>query len=87
MRQENVRYIVFSSTAAVYGQAATTASLTEDIPLAPINPYGQSKLAAEWLIRSYDAAYGIKSVCLRYFNASGADSTENGARRIIPKRI
>ncbi len=60
--------VVFSSTAAVYGMVGST-PLTEDLPLAPINPYGASKLQAEQALRQID---GINSVTLRYFNAAGA---------------
>jgi UDP-glucose-4-epimerase GalE len=72
MRHANIRNIIFSSTAAVYGQTAGHALINEDTPLLPINPYGNSKLAAENLIRDMGAAYGIQSVSLRYFNACGA---------------
>lgn len=73
MRRSGVDRIVFSSTAAVYGQPADAGSLTEDLPLQPINPYGDSKLAAERLIAACAKAYGLTGVALRYFNASGAD--------------
>lgn len=65
---------VFSSTAAVYGMVGS-APLTEDLPLAPINPYGESKLQAEQALRAID---GIDSVTLRYFNAAGAAPAEVG---------
>jgi UDP-glucose 4-epimerase len=64
--------LVFSSTAAIYGEPAYN-PVDEDHPKNPGNPYGATKLAAEYLIYSYDEAYKIKSVCLRYFNAAGAD--------------
>jgi UDP-glucose 4-epimerase/UDP-arabinose 4-epimerase len=76
MRVCGVRRIVFSSTAAVYGQpdeSLPLAPLREDLPLQPINPYGDSKLAAERLIAACARAYGLEGVALRYFNASGAD--------------
>lgn len=66
--------VVFSSTAAVYGMVGA-APLTEDLPLAPINPYGASKLQAEQALRAID---GINSVTLRYFNAAGAAPAEIG---------
>jgi len=66
-----VKRIVFSSTAAVYGQPEHI-PLTEDSCLAPVNPYGWSKLMVETVLRDYDRAYGLKSVSLRYFNAGGA---------------
>ncbi|HNS44097.1 MAG TPA: UDP-glucose 4-epimerase GalE, partial [Alphaproteobacteria bacterium] len=72
MKVAGVKNIVFSSTAAVYGQPDTEEPLGEDSSLDPINPYGQTKLAAERMIRDHES-FGIKSVCLRYFNACGAD--------------
>jgi UDP-glucose-4-epimerase GalE len=71
MRQTGVKNIVFSSTCATYGENVPT-PITEDVPQSPCNPYGESKLAVEWLLKRCDAAYGIKSVSLRYFNAAGA---------------
>jgi UDP-glucose 4-epimerase len=71
MQKAGVRNIVFSSTCAVYGQTENT-PITEDMPTDPCNPYGESKLAVEKLLTRCDAAHGIKSVCLRYFNAAGA---------------
>ncbi|RYG88203.1 MAG: UDP-glucose 4-epimerase GalE [Alphaproteobacteria bacterium] len=75
MRATGVRRIVFSSTAAVYGQPepGSLQALHEDLPLVPINPYGDSKLAAERLIAASARAYGLEGVALRYFNAAGAD--------------
>jgi UDP-glucose-4-epimerase GalE len=72
MRAQGVDRLVFSSTAAVYGTPERT-PIPEDHPLAPINPYGASKLMAERILQDCDAAYGLKSVSLRYFNAAGAD--------------
>ena len=75
MRGAGIRRIVFSSTAACYGrpEAAPLHMLSEDLPTMPINPYGDSKLAAERLISASSRAYGLEGVCLRYFNAAGAD--------------
>ncbi len=75
MRRAGVERIVFSSTAAVYGQPAASGPdlLSEDLPLQPINPYGDSKLAAERLIAGHAKAFGLKGVALRYFNAAGSD--------------
>jgi len=75
MRDTGVGRIVFSSTAAVYGQPGGTglAPLQEADPKAPINPYGDSKLAAERLIAAHARAYGLEGIALRYFNAAGAD--------------
>lgn len=66
-----VRRIVFSSTAAVYGEPETT-PITEDSAQRPTNPYGESKLAFEKVLAWYDVAYGVKYASLRYFNAAGA---------------
>ena len=65
-----VRNIVFSSTAAVYGEVTAPAPIREDHPTRPINPYGQSKLDAETYLRT---VAGVKSVALRYFNVAGAE--------------
>jgi len=72
MRRHGVRNIVFSSTCATYGNPQRL-PLTEDHPQAPINPYGRTKLAIEWALQDYCAAYGMNAVALRYFNAAGAD--------------
>src|SRR5947209_2494488 len=71
MRTAGVSRLIFSSTAAVYGQPEET-PLREDAVLRPINPYGESKLMVETLLHRYDEAYGFRSVALRYFNAAGA---------------
>jgi len=73
MREHNVKKIVFSSTAATYGEPEYT-PIDEIHPQNPINPYGQTKLFIEKIMDDYDRAYGIKSVRLRYFNVAGADS-------------
>ncbi len=67
-------YMVFSSTAAVYGMPEEKV-INEDIPLAPINPYGASKMMSEQMIRDLSAASHLKHVILRYFNVAGADIT------------
>lgn len=72
MREAEVRRIVFSSTCAVYGEP-TISLIGEQTPLGPINPYGFSKMVCERMMDDFDAAYGLKSVRLRYFNAGGAD--------------
>jgi UDP-glucose 4-epimerase len=66
-----VRRLIFSSTAAVYGQPETV-PIPEDAPTMPCNSYGESKLAFERMLPWYRAAYGLKHVSLRYFNACGA---------------
>lgn len=73
MIKNNVKHIVFSSTCAVYGEAKYT-PIDENHPKNPVNPYGKTKLIIEKILEDYDNAYGIKSICLRYFNAAGADS-------------
>lgn len=73
MRESGVRRIVFSSTAAVYGNPLQ-APISEDHPTQPLNPYGESKLMVERLLGWYENAYGLKWTALRYFNAAGADA-------------
>ena len=67
----NVKQLVFSSTCATYGEPLTI-PISEDHPQKPTNPYGWSKLFMERIMESYDQAYGLKFVALRYFNACGA---------------
>ncbi|GGK47238.1 hypothetical protein GCM10011322_37890 [Salinarimonas ramus] len=67
-----IERFVFSSTAAVYGEP-DLATIDEDAPPAPINPYGRSKLMSEWMIRDAAAAHGLDYAILRYFNVAGAD--------------
>ncbi|MFL6227927.1 MAG: UDP-glucose 4-epimerase GalE [Pyrinomonadaceae bacterium] len=71
MREENVRRLVFSSTAATYGEPAKQ-PIEETDPTAPTNPYGESKLAYERALKWYEGAHGILYASLRYFNAAGA---------------
>lgn len=73
MLENNVKKIVFSSTAATYGEPVYI-PIDEKHPQNPINPYGQTKLMIEKIMDDYDKAYGLKSVRLRYFNVAGADS-------------
>ena len=70
-----VSKIVFSSSCAVYGEAAKV-PIAEDTARQPANPYGVTKLMFEYALESYERAYGLRFVSLRYFNAAGAD--ENG---------
>jgi UDP-glucose-4-epimerase GalE len=72
MAGEGCRTFVFSSTCAVYGEPVET-PIRETNPTAPINAYGQSKLAIEHALPHFETAYGIRSIRLRYFNAAGAD--------------
>ena len=72
MVTHEVQRFIFSSSAAVYGNPHTV-PIPEDHSKEPINPYGRSKWIVEQILADYDHAYGLKSVCLRYFNAAGAD--------------
>ena len=72
MLRTGVDKIVFSSTAAVYGMPANV-PIPETEPRAPVNAYGESKVMVETLLEWFDRLHGMRSVCLRYFNASGAD--------------
>jgi UDP-glucose 4-epimerase len=67
-----VKHFIFSSTAAVYGEPAVV-PIDETAPLTPINPYGKSKLMAEWILQDVAKAHGLKYAILRYFNVAGAD--------------
>ena len=67
-----VKRVIFSSTAAVYGEPALS-PVPEDIGLDPINPYGRSKLMSEWMLADVARAHGLGFVVLRYFNVAGAD--------------
>ena len=84
--------IVFSSTCAVYGEPATL-PITEDTALLPVNPYGRTKLAIEHALSDYDAAYGLRSARLRYFNAAGCDpdgeigESHDPETHLIPRAI
>jgi UDP-glucose 4-epimerase len=73
MREHHVKAFIFSSTCATYGEPEEI-PITETHPQHPINPYGQSKLMVEQILRDYDKAYNLKFVALRYFNAAGADA-------------
>ncbi len=72
--------LIFSSSAATYGNPIITPCQEVD-PCEPISPYGESKLMIEWLLRSYQRAYGLNSVSFRYFNACGADSQARHGQR------
>ncbi len=85
--EAGVRRFVFSSSAAVYGNPPDGELIGEDIPCAPVSPYGETKLAGEWLVRAAGRAHGIATVCLRYFNVAGAAAPEladTGVFNVIP---
>lgn len=71
MEAANVHRLVFSSSAAVYGDPATEV-VTEDSATCPVSPYGETKLIGEWLARDAARAWGLRCVSLRYFNVAGA---------------
>lgn len=73
----SVGTIVYSSSAAVYG-CVPDELVTEDVALAPMSPYGRTKLAGEWLVRDAVRARGVRAVALRYFNVAGAGAPELG---------
>ncbi len=76
-RAEGVEQVVFSSSAATYGLPDVDL-VTEDTPGVPLSPYGESKLIGEWLLRDCERAYGMRAMCLRYFNVAGAATPELG---------
>ncbi|MFA5871124.1 MAG: UDP-glucose 4-epimerase GalE [Parcubacteria group bacterium] len=76
MLASGVKKFIFSSTAAIFGEPEKV-PIEENDPKNPTNPYGVSKLAIENILDAYDHAYGLKSICLRYFNAAGADPEGN----------
>jgi UDP-glucose-4-epimerase GalE len=72
MAQTNVKRLVFSSTAAVYGTPEVV-PIPEDSPFAPVSPYGESKVMVETMLGWFDKIHALRSISLRYFNAAGAD--------------
>ena len=92
MVAEGVEQLVFSSSAAVYGEPRET-PITEDHPTRPTNPYGETKLAVENLLPHYERAYGLRAVRLRYFNAAGAAADgsigedHRRAEHLIPRAL
>jgi UDP-glucose 4-epimerase len=72
MVRAGVKHLVFSSTAAVYG-VPPASPILESFPIAPVNPYGQSKVMVESMLHWFDQIHGLRSIALRYFNACGAD--------------
>ncbi len=84
MRRHDVRRIIFSSTAAIFGEPDYV-PIDEKHPKSPINPYGRTKLMLEQALADYDRAYGLKSICFRYFNAAGADADGQLGERHDPE--
>lgn len=72
LHEANNLPVIFSSSCAIYGTPPTP-TITEETPKEPINPYGRSKLMVEQILQDFSAAYDLRSICLRYFNASGGD--------------
>lgn len=84
MMEFGVKQLIFSSTAALFGKPAYT-PIDEQHPIHPINPYGNSKYMVEQMLADYDTAFGLKSICLRYFNAAGADPEAKLGERHNPE--
>ncbi|KIF01673.1 UDP-glucose 4-epimerase [Streptomyces sp. RSD-27] len=84
--QAGIRNFLFSSSASVYGMPDVD-SVTEETPCRPLSPYGETKLAGEWLVRAAGRAHGISTACLRYFNVAGAAAPEladTGVFNLVP---
>ncbi|MGW0463708.1 UDP-glucose 4-epimerase GalE [Streptomyces sp. NPDC003027] len=82
----DVRRFVFSSSASVYGTPGVEL-VTEETPCLPLSPYGETKLAGEWLVRAAGRAHGIATACLRYFNVAGTAAPEladTGVHNLVP---
>lgn len=85
MNAAGVSRLVFSSTAAVYGNNTDTPLLHEALPKLPVNPYGDSKAMVETMLEASAAAHGLSAIALRYFNASGADPQGRTGERHTPE--
>lgn len=79
-----VKRVVFSSSASIYGEPQSFAPVTEDHPKSPLNSYGRSKLIVEHMLNDFQTAYGFQVVCLRYFNVAGADASVSVSARTTP---
>ncbi|HSO07823.1 MAG TPA: NAD-dependent epimerase/dehydratase family protein, partial [Pelomicrobium sp.] len=84
MLANGVKRFIFSSTAAIFGEPRRV-PIDEDHPKDPVNPYGRTKWMVEQILGDYDRAYGLKSLCLRYFNAAGADPEARIGERHDPE--
>ncbi|MEU6369558.1 UDP-glucose 4-epimerase GalE [Streptomyces sp. NPDC046931] len=84
--EAGIERFLFSSSAAVYGNPDVDL-ITEDTPCAPMSPYGETKLAGEWLVRAAGRAHGMATACLRYFNVAGAAEpqlADTGVFNVVP---
>ncbi len=84
MKDHNLKTLIFSSTAAVFGEPDYS-PIDEQHPRVPINPYGMSKNMVEAMLQDFDHAYDFRSVALRYFNAAGADAEARIGERHQPE--
>ena len=84
MVRHDVNHLIFSSTAAIYGELHS-APIHERHAQLPVNPYGRSKLMVEEMLSDFDQAYGLRSISLRYFNAAGADPAGQLGERHDPE--
>lgn len=84
MKKAGVNRFIFSSTAAIFGEPEYV-PIDEAHRKTPVNPYGKTKLMVESALADFDAAYGLKSICLRYFNAAGADPDGHLGERHNPE--
>lgn len=84
MMDADIKSFIFSSTAAIFGEPKYI-PIDEKHPQNPINPYGHSKLMVEQILRDFEHAYGLNSICLRYFNAAGADAEGELGERHTPE--
>jgi UDP-glucose 4-epimerase len=82
MNATSAKTLVFSSSAAVYGRT-TGARIREEYPTLPSSPYGETKLAGEWMVDAAAKAMGLRAISLRYFNVAGAGSPELGDREAL----
>ena len=85
--EAGVRKFIFSSTAATYGMPDTTVPITEQEPQKPINPYGESKLMFESILKWYHELHRLEFVAFRYFNAAGCSEKLGEQRRVETQRV
>src|SRR5262249_45543339 len=70
-RRHGVRRVVFAASSSAYGNVESAAGLTENTPVDPLSPYAAAKLASELYAHAFSSAYGLETVCLRFFNIFG----------------